>query len=118
MFTNRTAEKSSASWSIARLGAVMTLAALTLTSAAAGTAFDLNCVGGVTSFNCVEQSAAARDPYVRIVPEVRGEQQKAQAAARDRNWLSRCHPVVEHDIYGVARYRYAAPGCEFGLGTD
>jgi hypothetical protein len=26
--------------------------------------------------------------------------------------------IVERDRYGVGRLRYAAPGCEFGVGDD
>ena len=118
MFTNRAAKKPSASWSVANLGSGMILSVLTMTSAYAGTVVNLNCVAGSGSFNCVAQLATAGDPYVRVVPEALGEAQKAQLAARDRKWLAQCHPVVERDRYGVARYHYAAPGCEFGLGAD
>jgi len=89
-----------------------------MTSASAGTVVDLSCLAGARSFSCVAQMATGGDPYVRIVPEALGEAQRAQLAARDRKWVARCHPVVERDSYGVARYRYAAPGCEYGLGTD
>ena len=64
------------------------------------------------------QMATAGDPYVRVVPEALGEAQKSQLVARDRKWVARCHPVTERDSYGVARYHYAAPGCEYGLGTE
>jgi hypothetical protein len=47
-----------------------------------------------------------------------GEADKANAAARDRKWQARCHPVVEHDSYGVGRYQYSSPGCEYGLGAE
>ena len=47
-----------------------------------------------------------------------GEAEKARLATRDHKWLARCRPVIERDRYGVARYHYAAPGCEFGVGTD
>ena len=46
------------------------------------------------------------------------EAEKARLATRDHKWLARCRPVIERDRYGVARYYYAAPGCEFGVGTD
>jgi hypothetical protein len=118
VFTNRTAEKSSASLSVARVGAGMILTVLTMTSAYAGSIINLSCVGGAGSLNCVAQMATAGDPYLRVVPEALGETQKAQLAARDRKWVAQCHPVVERDMYGVARYRYSTPGCEFGLGTE
>jgi hypothetical protein len=56
----------------------------------------------------------ARDPHLRGVPEA----SRANAAERDRKWSKRCHPVVERDGYGVARYQYAASGCEYGIGAD
>ncbi len=118
MLTNRPAERSSASWSLAHIGAAIILSVITLTSAHAGSVIDLSCVGGARSFNCVAQIATAGDPYIRVVPEALGEVQKAQATARDRKWVARCHPVAERDTYGVARYHYSAPGCEFGLGTE
>ena len=119
MFTNRVAEWFSARRTVAKVGAVMILSVLTASSAAyAGSVINLNCVAGTGSFNCVAQWATAGDPNVRVVPESLGDAQKAQIAARDRKWLTQCHPVIERDRFGVARYRYSAPGCEFGLGTD
>lgn len=118
MLNSRLAEWSSASWSIARIGAATVFSVAMLTSANAGNIVDLSCVAGARSFNCVAQMATAGDPYVRIVPEAVGEVHKAEFAARDRKWVARCHPVVERDGYGVARYHYAAPGCEYGLGTE
>jgi hypothetical protein len=118
VLTSHPAETSSASWSVARLGAALSLSVVTLTSSYAGTVVDLSCIGGAKSFNCVAQMATAGDPYVRVVPQVLGEAQKSQLAARDRKWVAHCHPVAERDSYGVARYRYAAAGCEYGLGTD
>ena len=118
MLTSRPAEKLSASWSVAHVGAAMILWAVTLTPAYAGSVIDLSCVAATRSFNCVAQIATAGDPYVRVVPQALDEAQKAEIAARDRKWVARCHPVVWRDGYGVARYRYSAPGCEFGLATE
>ena len=84
----------------------------------AGSVINLGCLAGTSSFNCVAQWATAGDPYIRVVPEPFGEAQKAQLAARDRKWVAQCHPVITRDIYGVARYHYSAPGCEFGLGAE
>ena len=111
-------EPSSASWSVARAGAALSLLGVTVTSAYAGTVVDLSCIGGAKNFNCVAQMATAGDPYVRVVPQALSEAQKSQLAARDHKWVAHCHPVAERDSYGVERYRYAAPGCEYGLGTD
>lgn len=118
MLTNRTAEKYSALWSVARVGASLALSAFTMTSAHAGSVINLGCVAGASSFNCVAQWATAGDPYIRVVPELLGEAQKAQLAARDRKWVAQCHPVITRDTYGVARYHYSAPSCEFGLGAE
>ncbi len=118
MLTNRRADKSSASRSAVLAGAAIMLSVITVSSARAGSVAGLNCVGGGRSFNCVGQWGVGGDPYVRTVPEAFGEAERAQAAARDHKWQTRCHPVVEHDIYGVARYQYSAAGCEFGVGAD
>jgi hypothetical protein len=118
VLTNRPAGKSSAYWSFVRLAAATGLSATTLTSAYAGGVATLSCVGGARSLNCAAQWGTAGDPHVRAVPEALGGAGKAQAATRERRWLIRCHPVVERDAYGVARYQYAAPGCEYGVGAD
>jgi hypothetical protein len=118
VLTNRPAERPSALRLAAQIGAAIALSVLTLSSVFAGTVVDLNCVGARSSFNCAAQWGTAGDPYLRAVPEALGEAEKAQIAERDRKWLARCHPVIEHDRYGVARYRYSAPGCEFGIGAD
>jgi hypothetical protein len=118
VLTNRSAGMSSAYWSLARLGAVIGLSATSLTSAYAGGVATLSCLGGYRSVNCAAQWGTPGDPHVRTVPEALGDAEKAQAATRDRRWLIRCHPVVERDAYGVARYQYAAPGCEYGVGAD
>ena len=117
MLTNRPAGKSSGYWSLARLGAAIGLSATTLTSAYAGAGM-LSCVGGPRSLNCAAQWGAAVDPHVRAVPGGLGEAEKVQSATRERRWLIYRHPVIERDAYGVARYYYAAPGCEYGVGAD
>src|SRR5262245_48622710 len=42
------------------------------------------------------------------------EQELAEMRERERIWTARCKPVIQQDGYGVPRYTYAAPGCEFG----
>jgi hypothetical protein len=117
VLTNRPAGKSLA-WSLVRVGAAIGLSAAALTSAHAGGVGALSCVGGYRSLNCVARWGFPGDPYIRAVPEVLGEAEKAQAATRERRWLIHCHPIVQHDPYGVARYVYAAPGCEYGAGGE
>jgi hypothetical protein len=49
------------------------------------------------------------------VPPPEDEAEKERAMARDRRWMERCRPIIAQDRYGVPRYHYAAPGCEFGV---
>ena len=118
MLTSRPGEGLSASRLVAHVGAAMILSVVTLTPSFAGNVYDLNCVAATRSFNCVAQTATAGDPYIRVVPEALDEAQKAQEATRDRKWVARCRPVIQRDRYGVARYHYSAPGCEFGPGGE
>jgi hypothetical protein len=48
------------------------------------------------------------------VPQPESEADKAAAAERERQWVARCHPLTWPDKFGVARYHYGAPNCEFG----
>ena len=38
----------------------------------------------------------------------------AEARDREKAWEARCRPTLRQDYYGVNRYVYAAPGCEYG----
>jgi hypothetical protein len=89
---------------------------MTSTSAHAGGIVTSGCVETWRAFNCATRWAPALDPFVRIVPQPIGEAERAQAIERDHRWLARCRPIVAQDSYGVARYHYAASGCEFGVG--
>ena len=70
---------------------------------------------GAGAFNCVLRIGPAGDPYIRTVPQPQNEADKARQAERDHRWVERCRPVVAQDRFGVPRYHYAAPGCEFGV---
>jgi hypothetical protein len=118
VLTNRGAEKFSAWWRLARGGAVIAVSAMTLTSVYAGGIGTLNCVGSRGNVSCVGQWGPGGDPNVRAVPKSLGDEERAQAAARERRWLAKCEPVIERDRFGVARYHYAARGCEYGIGAD
>ena len=118
MLTSRPADASLASCPAAQVGTAILLSLVTLTAAYAGNVDDQSCVGTARSFNCVDNWATSGDPYVRIVPDAVGEAEKAQMMERDQRWLARCRPFVQRDSYGVARYHYASPGCEFGVGSD
>lgn len=72
------------------------------------------CVRSSSSFTCVSsiQRAAARKGIAMT------EEEKAEAADRDRRWFERCKPYLRQDDQGVDRYYYAAKGCEFGKFQD
>jgi hypothetical protein len=74
------------------------------------------CVGNGSAFDCVTRWGPAGDPFIRIVPPPADKAAKTRAVERERRWVDRCRPVIMQDRYGVARYRYAMPGCEFGVG--
>jgi hypothetical protein len=107
----------STSGSVATVGVAIILSVITGTSTYAGGVSDTSCIGTWQGFNCVTRWGPPGDPSVRLVPEP-GEEEKKSRMARDRRWLARCRPVVEYDYYGVVRYHYSAPGCEFGVGID
>lgn len=96
-------------------GAFLMLSVITLTPARADWIGVGGCVGGWGSYNCVGWEGPAGDPYVRLVPPPEDEAEKERAMARDRRWMERCRPIIAQDRYGVPRYHYAAPGCEFGV---
>jgi hypothetical protein len=129
MITSRHAETVSVTKPAARAGAAIMVSVVAVVTVVPWTTArgqdahtagisDTSCVGGWTNFNCVTRWGRAGDPYVRLVPKPVDEAEKARLVARDRKWLARCNPIVERDRYGVARYRYSAPGCEFGVGDD
>ena len=136
MLTSRRAGKATTSGSRACAGATLALPAVALSAVTAvaiifagtsahaqdrreiGGVSDTSCVGSFTTFNCVTRWGPAGNPYVRPIPGPVDEAEKARLVARDRKWLARCSPILERDRYGVGRLRYAAPGCEFGVGED
>jgi hypothetical protein len=75
------------------------------------------CVGSWNSFSCVTRWGPAGDPFVRLVPQPLDAAERDRAMQRDRRWVDRCRPVIRQDRYGVARYHYSMPGCEFGIGA-
>ena len=104
--------------SLAGLGALAALM-LTVTVAPAQTdgVRNTNCVGGGWwfSFSCVTvRRKGVVNPHVIHIPGPISEQQNVEFQQRDKLWQARCRPVVKQDDYGVPRYVYAAPGCEFG----
>jgi hypothetical protein len=88
-----------------------------LVAAHAG-ALNLGCTGDNGGLSCAAAWGPGGDPYIRQVPGPHTAEEQARYDARDRKWVARCRPVVRQDQYGVARYHYAAPGCEFGVIGD
>ena len=78
----------------------------------------LNCVGSYGSVSCALVRGPTVDPHIRQLRTPRDEQLEKEAAQRERKWAARCRPVLKEDRYGVSRYEYAAPGCEFGRTQD
>ena len=113
------------SWRAVCLGAAVTLSLVSF--AHADTLDVFGCVGGggygwgyghgsgAGGSSCVERKGPAGDPYVRTVPAPKSDEERERSAERDHKWLARCRPIVAQDRYGVPRYHYAAPGCEFGV---
>jgi hypothetical protein len=97
--------------------AVAALAALTHLAlpARADSMGSLSCVGTFGAFSCVAiHRKNVGDPHAKTVAEPDAAREKAESEKREKRWLARCHPTVRQDRYGVERYVYAAPGCEYG----
>ena len=74
-----------------------------------------DCFGSRYSRSCVSIFRGGRtNPHVINVPGPTSTDEIAAAEARDRRWFERCSPVVRQDRYGMPRYTYSVPGCEFG----
>jgi hypothetical protein len=74
------------------------------------------CIGSWNTLNCVTRWAPSGSPFIRLVPPFPDGGGRKRALAREQRWVYRCRPVIRQDRYGVARYHYALPGCEFGVG--
>jgi hypothetical protein len=73
-----------------------------------------SCVGTFRSHSCVTRWLDnVGNPHITEVPPL-SEQDIAASKERDRLWQARCDPVIRPDQFGVPRYVYAKPGCEFG----
>jgi hypothetical protein len=74
-----------------------------------------NCFGTRSIESCVSTFRGGRlNPHVISVPAPASAAELAAAEARDRRWAERCQPVIRQDRYGMPRYSYGAPGCEYG----
>jgi hypothetical protein len=99
---------------VARFGAAATFTVLIASAAHADGIAVGGCIRTHFSINCVTRWGSYGDPYIRLV-KPQDEAEKELAADRDRKWKARCRPIVYQDRYGVPRYEYAAPGCEYGV---
>jgi hypothetical protein len=89
--------------------------AVSAAPAEAGGVSTFNCVGTRGSVSCVETHRhGSGNPYIIQVPQPISDEDRAAAAAREKRWVERCQPLILQDRYGVPRYDYAAPGCEYG----
>jgi hypothetical protein len=99
--------------------AALALLALSMLAAPArsepgGHTYTLDCSGSRYGRSCVATSRRGRShPNVINAPALAGDD-IAAAEARDRRWVERCRPVIRQDHFGMPRYSYSAPGCEFG----
>jgi hypothetical protein len=83
--------------------------------AQADATWTLGCVGGGASVGCVvTRHHGVVHPNIRRVPSPVSEQETAEIKARDKAWETLCRPEIRQDRFGVPRYIYAAPGCEYG----
>ncbi|HEX4040764.1 MAG TPA: hypothetical protein VHY10_03615 [Xanthobacteraceae bacterium] len=98
----------------AAAGSLIMVTAICSATYAAGVALG-GCIAGAGAANCVARWGEAGDPYIRTVPKPLDEVEQNRAAERDRKWEQHCKPVIAQDRFGVPRYQYAAPGCEFGV---
>ena len=68
---------------------------------------------GYSNGGCVEIRRELGNPYVIHVPPPT-DRDVAETAEHERLWRARCRPVIRQDAYGMRRYHYAAPGCDYG----
>ena len=74
-----------------------------------------SCVGGRGVGTCSAMVREnPRDTHLRPVPGFATDEEAKESVQRDRKWVSFCKPAIFVDRYGVSRYSYAQPGCEFG----
>ena len=81
----------------------------------AGNIETASCVESYGAFSCVTVWHRFANPYIRTASAPASAQEEAEVAERDRQWVAWCRPVIKQDRYGVRRYHYAVPGCEFGV---
>jgi len=93
--------------------AALAILALPLMPAHADGTRSTSCVRSYGAFSCVTNWHRDRKDANDVIAKP-DPQEQAESKAREQRWLATCRPVVHQDEYGVMRYVYAAPGCEFG----
>jgi len=81
--------------------------------------------GGVGNMNCVAAVIASSDEDAPAFPmcalcqglSATRRERKPRRASAD-GWRNAGQRGIQRDPYGVARYIYAARGCEYGVGAD
>ncbi len=73
-----------------------------------------SCVFSAGTAHCVRQYRYNDPGNSGIKQYAEPAEEVAQAREREKAWEARCRPVLRQDYYGVSRYVYAAPGCEYG----
>ena len=78
-----------------------------------------SCVFSYGMVNCVRQYRYndSGNSGIQHYGEAK-EEAAAEAREREKLWVSRCRPTLRQDPFGVSRYVYAAPGCEYGRFQD
>jgi hypothetical protein len=74
-----------------------------------------SCIYSYGLVSCVQQyryGDRGSNGIIQVKPP--SEAGLAEARERDTHCRSRCQPQLRPDRYGVGRYVYAAPGCEYG----
>jgi hypothetical protein len=101
---------------ITQLGcaALATLALMMLPTAYADGVSRTNCFRGSTTTSCTTTWQRGTISPSSILSRDAAAREAAAEEERYQRWIDRCRPVIRHDQYGVARYVYAARGCEFG----
>lgn len=73
-----------------------------------------SCVFSYGTAHCVRQYRYNDPGNSGIKHYAEPAEEAAEAREREKAWEARCRPTLRQDYYGVSRYVYAAPGCEYG----
>ncbi len=73
-----------------------------------------SCVFSYGAAHCVRQYRYNDSGNSGIKHYAEPAEEVAEAREREKVWEARCRPTLRQDYYGVNRYVYAAPGCEYG----